>query len=514
MKNKKNSVGRGASLSLLAVILFASSFKIANAQSSVTPGTPKSLIEGFTTVYSVIVKPGDTLKVWWEYSSDVIFSAPVALPSKTWTNDSSKVRDTFTVVKNSIPQPDSIVGYTHYIRLAMELNGVTTYVKPSLPVDVLPKPLKIKVQSFGITPLSGGCVVGFFGSTGSNFENAGVTFRFRYNSSDIWRKPNPDSVNLIGMSQSFSRTLTGMLSNKSITLWVKVKNTVSSWDTVVTFTTTPTSTKPVVAEAAGKSATSDSAFIKIEATSFNLSSKFYVINTTNNDTLIQTITSTKMETLTLRFGKVLPNTQYTFKVYGVNSMGTGNVVTITVTTQPKLATPTFTALKPDVRYDVAQGQYYILPKVDWVTNSGEKVKRIDVRIYTDSLYQSVPMVWKVSSEQSGLTGPLTGPRVDSDSGRFWYEYVVETTTEIFTSNLLGYDVKWAVVPKNTLGVSKMTLPNGPVQCKLYDMSGKLIHENWIVNPKVNLFSNELPIGVLISVTDGFIPFRVYNQGRG
>ena len=43
-----------------------------------------------------------------------------------------------------------------------------------------------------------------------------------------------------------------MLSNKSIDLWVMVNNSVSNWDTVVTFTTTPTSTKPVVVEAAGK----------------------------------------------------------------------------------------------------------------------------------------------------------------------------------------------------------------------------------------------------------------------
>ena len=465
----KKFVGRAIMLSLLTAF-----FNNTNAQTKITPANTSGIVNGFTTLYSITVQKGDTAVVYWEYSSDAVFSAPAALPSKIWTTDSTKVRDTFTVKKHNVPKPDSITGDIQYVRLVMILKGVKTYGTPSFMVTVIPEPLKIKVQSFSLTPLSGGCAVGFFSSTGSNFENASVTFRFRYGSADIWRKPAPDSTNVMGMNQSFSRTLAGMLSNKTVNLWIKVKNSVSQWDTIVTFTTTPTSTKPVVAEAVGKSATADSAFIKIEGTSFNLSSKFYVINTLNNDTLIQTITSPKMETLTYRFGKLTSNTKYTFKVYGVNSMGTGNIVNITITTQPKLVTPTFTALKPEVRYDATQGQYYILPKVDWITNSGDKIKRIDVRIYTDSLYQSVPMVWKIADAQSGLTGPFTGSRIDSDSGRFWYEYVVETEKDIYTSNLLGYTVGWKQVPKQTSGIKPISMIKESVVIQAYDVAGKFL----------------------------------------
>lgn len=488
-------------------------FNNANAQTTITPGTPSSMIEGFTTVYKVTIKTGDTVKVWWEYSADAAFSAPDTLTSKTWTKDSAFVRDTFTVSKDSIYPVGSITGYTLYLRLAMQIQGwAITYGTPIQTVAVYPKPLNTKIQSFGITPLSGGGVVSFFGSTGSNYEIDTVTFRYRYGSTDIWRKPNPHSTTFVGMNQNFSRNLLGMLSNKSVDLWVKVNNSISSWDTIVTFTTTPSSNKALVAEAVGKVATSDSVFLNIDATSFNLNSKFYVINTVNNDTIVKSVTSPKIELLNYGF-KVLPNTTYTFKCYGVNSVGTGNVINITITTQPKLVTPTFWGKTPYVRWDETNQTYYVLPVIDWVTNSLDKIKRIDIRIYTDSLHQSVPMVHKMSDGQSGLTGPFTGPRIDSDSGRFWYEYVVETEKSIYTSSLFGYDVNWKLVPKQTTtGIKTAFLPNGPVQCKLYNMSGQLVSESYTVNPKVNLFTQELPKGQLIAVAEGFTPFRIFNQG--
>jgi len=511
MKNKvKNPIFRAMFIAAMS-LLFTNQ---ANAQTTITPATPGSLIEGFTTLYGIKVKAGDTAKVWWEYSADAAFSAPDTLVSKTWLKDSAFVRDTFTVTKDSIYPVTSIIGYTLYLRLAMQINdGTISYGIPIQTVAVYPKPLNTKIQSFGITPLSGGGVVSFFGSTGSNYEIDTVTFRYRYGSTDIWRKPNPHSTTFVGMNQSFSRNLLGMLSNKSVDLWVKVKNSVSSWDTIVTFTTTPTSNKALVAEAAGKTATSDSVFLNIDATSFNLNSKFYVINTMNNDTIVKSVTSPKMETLNYEFGKLTGNTKYTFKCYGVNSVGTGNVINITITTQPKLVTPTFWGKTPYVRWDETNQTYYILPVLDWVTNSLDKIKRIDVRIYTDSLYQSVPQVHKMSDGQSGLTGPFTGPRTDSDSGRFWYEYVVETEKSIYTSNLFGYDVNWKLVPKQTTtGIIQAKLPSGPVQCKLYNMSGQLISESYTVDPKVNLFTQELPIGQLIAVPNGYAPFRTYNQG--
>lgn len=471
---KTTKRGRGFLILSLAILIFNTTN--AKAQTSITPAAPGSMIEGFTTLYGVKVKTGDTVRVWWEWASDATFSAPDTLPSKIWTKDSSKVRDTFTVAKHKLPPVDSVTGYTLYLRLAMQINGgAISFGTPTQSVIIYPNPLKLKVSNLSITPLAGGGSISFFGSTGSNYEYASVTFRFRYGSTDIWRKPNPDSTGFTGMNQSFSRTLLGMLSNKKVDLQIKVNNKISSWDTVITFTTTPTSTKPVVSEAAGKVATSDSAFIKIEATSFGLSSKFYMINTLNNDTILKTITSNKMETLDYGFGNLTGNTIYVFKVYGVNGMGTGNTVNITIITQPKLVTPTFVAKVPNVRWDASAETYYILPKLDWVTNSGDKVKRIDVRIYTDSLKQSVPMMWKVSDEQSGLTGPFTGTRIDSDSGRFWYEYVVETEKSIYTSSLQGYDVNWKVTPKGTTGIKPISDLKETANVEVYDAAtGKLL----------------------------------------
>lgn len=510
MKNSTKTTFR--SLVLATMSLF---FTIkTNAQSSITPGSLGNWINGFTTIYDVKVVSGDTVRVWWEYSSDATFSAPDTLPSKTWTKDSSKVKDTFTVAKNNLPPVDSITGYNLYLRLAMKINGGTTiYGTPIQNIAVYPKPLKIKVSNFGITPLAGGGVLGLFGSAGSNYEQASVITRFRYSSSDVWRKPNPDSVNFVGMSQSFSRTLSGMLSNKTIILWVTVKNSVSNWDTVINFTTTPTSTKPVTAEAAGKIATSDSVFIKVEATSFNQSAKWFCINTVNNDTLIKSVMSPKMETIMFAFAVPSGNTKYTFLTYGVSTVGVGNKVTITITNPPKLVTPTFTAKTPDVRWNFDGQTYYILPKVDWITNSGDKINRIDVRIYTDSLFQSVPMVFKVSNAQAGLTGPITGERIDSDSGRFWYEFVFETEKGIYKSNLHGYDVNWKILPKGALSVFHTKVATEPVQCKLYNLSGQLISENYIVDPNINLFDSDLSLGILsaVPIDQTFKPFRVYNN---
>lgn len=496
---------------LIGTALFCN--KKANAQTTITTGTPVSMVEAFNVAYSATVKSGDTVTIWWEWSADQAFSAPEKLPIKKVTTDTT-VKDTFSVSGNKLPPVDSITGYSLYLRLAKIINNsAVSYSTPVQSVVVYPKPIKIKVTDFTVTSLSGGGVVSFFGSTGSNYENANVKFRFRYGNSDIWRKPNPDSTGFMGMNQSFSKSLSGMLSNKSIDLWVMVNNSVSNWDTVVTFTTTPTSTKPVVVEAAGKTATADSIFLKVDVTSFNLDSKFYCINTVNNDTNIKNVTSPKMENIPFNFGKLWPDTKYTFKVYGINSMGIGNVINITITTPPKIVTPTFTALTPDVRFDASMNTFYIYPKVNWVTNSDEKIKRIDIRIYKDSLYQSVPEVWQVSSSQSALTGPLTGPRIDSDSGRFYYEFVTETATGIFTSNLLGYNVKKSLVPI-TGNVNSQFLPTTPVECKLFDLSGKIISISYIVNPNINLFDSNLPYGILIAVpVENYRSFRTYNHMR-
>lgn len=437
----------------------------AKAQNSITVGAPTSLIDGFTITVSIKVTKGDTVVQGYDYASDTSFAGATGLPNRRVTRDTI-IRDTFTVKKNQLPPTDT-TGYTLWLRptkIFVKAHD-TGFLKPYQSVIVYPKPGIIKVYNFAITPTSYGGVVSFFGRAGSQYETVNLTYSYNYPTDTIWRTPNPKNGKFTG-NTSFYQNITGILSNRKIKFRVYMQSSVDTFNTVVTFTTTPTSTKPVVAEGSGKSATADSAFLNVEATSFNLNSKFYVINTANNDTIVKNVTSPKMEILNYRIGKLTNNTKCTFKVYGINGMGISNVIYITITTQPKLVTPTFTALKPEIRwYD---GQYSIIPKLDWTTNSGEKIKRIDMRVYTDSLKNNAPSVYKISDANAGLTGPLTGPRTNSDSGRFWYEFSIETTNNIYTSNLLGYNVGWALVPKSTLGVTELQKKINSIPCPIQD----------------------------------------------
>ncbi len=456
----------------LAAMSLIGSLKTTNAQTTITPGTPGNMIEAFNTIYGITVKKGDTVKVWWEYSADMAFSAPDTLPGRIFTKDSAKVRDTFTVSKNHLPPPKSITGYNMYIRPAMKIKGdtVVRYGYPIQMVTVYPKPLNVKIQNFKITPLSGGCIIEFFGHSGSNYEKVYPKYQFRYNhknKTDIWRKPNPAIDSFIGMNYAYSRKLSGMFSNDTVDVWIKAPNSVSSWDTIVTFVTTPSSAKPVTVEASGKSGTTDSAFVKIEATSFGISSKFYCVNTLNGDTLTQTIASNKTEILTFRFGNLVDNTKYPFKSWGENTAGIGNNITVTITTQPKLTTPTFTALSPEILWDYSNLNYYMYPKIDWVTNSSSKIGRIDMRVYfSDSMYQTVPSIWKISDANASLNGPFTGPRIDIvDTGRYCYEFVIEAANKIYNSNLKCYTVNRNAVPKiivPTLEITSVSIGSGSV----------------------------------------------------
>jgi hypothetical protein len=454
----------------LAVMSLFLSFNITNAQNSVSPGVPTSLINGFTIKTAIKVVKGDSVIYWYRYSADTTFGSSSDLIRKIITRD-TVIYDTFTVSKDFLPPTDS-TGYGMYIKAGKIFVKAkdTGFVKPSQYVIVYPTPFKVKIQNLKIDSLPGGCTVNFFGKSGSPYEKGTTTFKFRYNPTDIWRKPNPDTVSFKG-NMNVSRTITGMTSNKYIELWINTKNVLSSFDTIVKFHTTVSSNKPAVAEAAGKSATFDSAFIVFGATSFNRLSKFYCVNTSNNDTQFISIASNKMETLIFRFGNLSGNTKYSFKCWGNNDIGIGNTIIITVATQPKLVTPKFTALKPEVYWDYTNLTYYILPKIDWITNSNTKIKRIDVRVYDDSLYNSTPTVFKIGDANSALNGPFTGPQMNSDSGRFWYDFVIETTdpiNSIVYSSLIGYNVGWAYVPHNPAGITELQKTVNNIPCPIQD----------------------------------------------
>ncbi len=467
---KKLNTGRGFYLSLITIIFAFFKITNANGQNSVSPGVPTSLINGFTIKTSIKVVKGDTVIFWYRHAVDTSFASNSDLPRRIIIRD-TVIYDTFTVSKNFLPPTDS-TGYGLYIKAGKIFVKAkdTGFIKPNQYVIIYPTPFKVKIQNLKIDSLPGGCIVNFFGKSGSPYEKAHTTFKFRYSPTDIWRKPNPDTVSFKG-KMNVSPTISGMLSNKYIELWINVKNVLSSFDTIVKFHTTVTSNKPVVAEAAGKSATFDSAFILIDATSFNLVSKFYCVNTLNNDTQVISRASNKMETLIFKFGRLTSNTKYPFKVWGNNTAGTGNIITITVTTQPKLVTPKFTALAPEVYWDYTNLTYYILPKIDWITNSSTRIKRTDVRVYTDSLYNSTPTIFKIGDANSALNGPFTGPRMNSDSGRFWYDFVIETTdpvNSIVYSSLIGYNVGWKYVPHNTTGITELQKMVNNMPCPLKD----------------------------------------------
>jgi hypothetical protein len=507
-KLKFNSFFR--SIFILAMSLFLS-FDITNAQNSATAGTPTSLIDGFTTTTSVKVKAGDTVVMWYQYAADTSFAGATDLPKRVLTKDTI-IRDTFTVSKHLLPPTDT-TGYTLWLRpMRIFVKAKDTgFVKPYQSVIVYPKPGVIKIYNFLITPTSYGCVVSFFGRAGSQYETVNLTYSYNYPTDTVWRTPTPKNGKFTG-NTSFSQNITGILSNRKINFRVYKESSVDTFNTVVTFTTTPTSTKPVVAEGSGKSATADSAFIVVDGTSFNQPSKFVCINTANNDTLTKTIASTKTESLIYRFGNVTGNTKYTFKTYSTNSMGTSNVVYITITTPPALVQPKFNALTPDVRWDFDNHQFFIYAKVDGLTNSQNKAKRVDVLIYIDSLKKNTPTSFLVVNGLSAIQGPWTSGRINSDSGRFWYEFLVETEKGIYTSTLLGYNVGWAQVPKSTLSIRQIKMAVGSTECKLYDLSGKLISTSYNVDPKVNLFDSNLPHGILIAVpVDNFKPFRTFNH---
>ena len=83
--------------------------------------------------------------------------------------------------------------------------------------------------------------------------------------------------------------------------------------------------------------------------------------------------------------------------------------------------------------------------------------------------------------------------------------------EFFTSNLLGYNAKKSLVPI-TGNVNSQFLPTTPVECKLFDLSGKIISISYIVNPNINLFDSNLPYGILIAVpVENYRSFRTYNH---
>ncbi len=511
-----NSIFR--SIVILAMSLLF--FKNTNAQNSVTIGTPTSLINGFTIATSVKVTKGDSVVLNYYYAPDTSFAGEALLHKHVLTKD-TLLRDTFTVKKNLLPPTDS-TGYLLWLRAERIFikSKDTAFIKPYQGVTVYPKPSIIKVYNLKITETSYGGVLSFFGRAGSPYEPVNIKYSYRYiinNVIDtIVRFPNSKTGQFTG-NTGFSQTLKGIFSNRTIKFRIYMETTVDTFDTYITFTTTPTSTKPVVAEGSGKSATADSAFIVVDVTGFGEVTKVYAINPANKDTLTQSMISIKTETLTFRFGKLNPVTNYNIVVYATSPKGIGNKITISIATQPKLVTPTFTALTPEVRwYD---GQYSIIPKLDWITNSGEKIKRIDVRIYhNDSLKMNAPTVHKISDANAGLTGPLNGPRIDSDSGRFHYEFSIETDKSIYTSNLLGYTVGWAQVPKSTLKVQIVKqIPIGEKDWMITNTLGQLVSEHYTKDLSVRLSDQNLPKGVIYASTiiDGkLLQFNLFNYGGG
>ncbi len=458
----KISTFRAIFLAAMSLFLYINN---TNAQSSATPGTARSIINGYIVPTFIKVTKGDTVTYWYGYAPDTSFAGETIFQKKAFTRDTT-VYDTFTVKKNGLPTTDT-TGYDLITRLwrALANSKDTGFVKPYQIVTIYPVPLPIKIYNIKMDGLPNGGVLSFFGRSGSQYDTTYISYSYTYNGDTLVRKPNPSTSKFVG-NVNVSQKLTGLFSSRQkVKLRISMKNSVDTFYAVLIFDTPASSNKPVADGAVVKSVSYDSVVVALNLTSFNTSTKGYCINTVNKDTLIKTILSPKTETLVFRIGKLIPNTGYTLVFYGTNIMGTGNKVSVMFTTPPKPVTPTFTALAPEVRWDYTNLVYYINPKMDGVTNSTERIKRIDLRIYTDSLYQSVPMVYKISDAQSGLTGPFNGPRIDSDSGRFWYEYVVETTNSIFTSNLLGYNVGWNYVPKiivPTLEITSVSIGSGSV----------------------------------------------------
>ncbi len=471
----------------------------ANAQTTKTPILNKvtGIYDGIIVDWKGIVDASDTVDFEIEISATSGFGSPKTYVWKSSITATKNNLDTITV-SMGLPAPPK----THYVRIKV----ISTKRNDSLYSNVefgtskkIPAQPKIKILSHysGINTL----YFNYSTDAGSPTEEGVVTIFSRYGGGD-WEK-DPRIRKYIGVA-NVQDSITDLYSNEKYEIWIFIENYVGDGDTSFFDSTSAEPQQPVVTPILVNKSWNMIVY-KYAVTTFNQSTTItesWTGGTTGNKTVASGFKSYKMEYFLDTLKNLSPLTKYTITVKAVSGLGTG-IWTFSETTNDMPVTP---SVKINYAYAISGGMYF---NWDWATVQNQKILNTYVKVYKDSL-RKMPVEIRMLTEQ---LDQLAGNQTDTvrsakiTTGNYWVSLTCETDSGFLVSNLEKVTVNFNLDAKP---VSKV--PIGPIQCKLYDMSGKLVSESYTVDPKVNLFTQDLPNGVLIAITKGYPAFRVYNGG--
>ncbi len=467
-----------------------------NAQTTQKPDLDQltPIIKGMVVKYTVHADYKDTVYNRIELSATAAFISPQVFYRRT--NDTTRsYSDTARESQGLAPAP---AGY--YVRIWTvsknrkdSIVSITDFVTTLEPVQT--PTLKV-VQ---VLPHQSGSYFSMNLFSGNQTEKLIVQYKYSYDS--IHWSPAGAARTFIGKIVSAQDSITGLFANLKIFVNISYSNSKGMDDTTFKFITTLMPTKPVI-EITQIIPGMDQVEIKGIVTTFNLKTALTITCGTYSKT--DTFQSLKAEPFSFVIKSLPTDTKVSGTIIAKSPKGSSPAMPWDSRT---LQTPVQPTLTVNTVYISSGG---ITIDWSWRTASDNLFTRVDAKIYTDSTEQNPAKSIEVS-EQDKLnkqSGTSMSP-VALDPGTYWVRLKGEVSKGTYPkSNLYMFTVKFSAKTP----VVKVA-PTGPIQCNLYDMSGKLLETNYTVDPKINIFDSNIAKGNLIAVpVRDFAPFRIYSNG--
>ena len=216
--------------------------------------------------------------------------------------------------------------------------------------------------------------------------------------------------------------------------------------------------------------------------------------------IVSNFSSSKAEPFNFSFTNLKQDSTYTITISATNAVGSDQwKFTFKTDKSTQITITGAWAISGGIEFDW-----------NWVTSNNKMLKRVDCKAYLDANGKTPATNQELYHNFGGLTGGYRDTVSNLKPKKYWIRLTAETDSGFYYTGFHPVTVLYGL---STQTVVK--LPIGPTHCKIVDLSGRIICENWIVDPKVSLFTNDLPVGVFtaIPLRSGYTSFTVYNNGK-
>lgn len=502
----KNNIKKSIFRSFIAAMTLFCSFKITNAQTT-TQNTPTT---------------GDTTAILKEKSISVINDTfLIVFQVAKASNDSFKgafsefnidtIRGIDTSLKSfNVNWVDLFVGHLDYVsrvKMISTVNGKIYYSNKEY--WSLKGPLKrfdLSLDKFVKT--NDGCIPFIDINNGRPTEKDTTFFDWRLKSTDKWRTFKDTKIISTGIVKGASISLTGLGENTDVQLRARGANPTGGDTIYWNLKTGKGPALPVI--------DLDSLFHIGGNTGYgsyriygNIPTNIWAMrkNTKTGITdslFLKNVKSDIQEMYKFTFSTVGYNVKYEVTLWAEDSLGKVHSEMRWLIT-PDMPVPTTIKSLPPIIY--AGG---IKAVFSYTMPNDNMFSSVNLKLWTNSSLsgaaKSIPVAKNLTQ-----SGTFTGEEeIPLEKGKYYGYYTTDDIKGVWpTSDTFMFEVKF------TAGIQKLSLSTEPVECRLFDLSGKMISESYIVNPKINLFDPNLPNGIIIARPIGkFSPFKIFNHQEG